>query len=662
MHEVIFQDVKVIWDDVRLTFSNAGYSRSYSLETPLLHTVEMKDSCGRIFAAESAEKFDFDLYGYAFQSEFKAWHLETVNAVIRKDLPFESDHILVTMRYFDDFSHTRLSREFYLYPGIAMYGMRNTVQLAVIPDHFFNSRPGLRQEYYDFMYKGKGKFRYEPIVETVHPAEGFKPVMAVEFAGHTDVHDRPVREHKISDDVTEYNGNLVFCEDEKGEGFMILQEAPPSTERREIETYDFRLTAQGDLLSAGWGINHDELVPGELIVSYRNAVGIYHSAEEKNELLKNYCRTRFNYGKERYGVVCNAWGCGKFGELLNPRFLADEVRGAAECGADSYQVDDRWQNGCLGDLCYMNKDVVLRDYWSINPDKVEGGSFDSLVALAKEQGIKLALWIAPSLTRRYEDYREFAELVLDFHRRYGFELFKIDGAFFSNYRAEQNFEKLLQTVSLESGRKIFCNLDVTAGMRGGYFKLLEYGNLFLENRYACHLWGTGYHPLRTLRNAWNLAKYVRLQYLQLEVPYCCDVNDEFYRSRNEVNPNVYSWDFWFAVSFFGNPLLWFAPSTVKQEHRALSAKMIALHKKYREEIFAGIISPVGDEPGAETLSGFVSRKNGRDEFISLFRGHACENSSFNYEGEWELLAGKAEFAQGRITLPEKAGYAILKRK
>ena len=659
MCEVTFQDVKVFWDEQQLTFSNGAYSRKYSLETPLLHTLEMRDGSGRLFAGETAEKFDADLYGYAYQSEFKAWRLETVNAVVRCELPFESDHILVTLRYFDDFSHTRMTREFYLYPGIAMYGVRNTLEMKVIPDYFFNSRPGLRREYADF----RGEFfKGEPVVETFHPAEGFKPIMTVEFAGHTDIHDRPVREHLIGKDATEFTGNLLFCEDEAGAGVMVLQEAPPSTERREIEPYDFRLTAAGDLLSVGWGLNHDELEPGTLFVSYRNAVGIYHDPVEKNELLKNYCRTRFNYGKEQYGVVCNAWGCGNFRDRISPGFLAAEVRGAANCGADSYQVDDEWQCGGLGDLCFRNKDVVLRDYWRINPERVENGSFDSLVQLARECGIKLALWMAPSLTKRYEDHREFTELVLDFHRRYGFDLFKIDGAFFSNYKAEQNFETMLRNIRLESNKKIFCNLDVTAGMRGGYFKLLEYGNLFLENRYACHGWGVGYHPLRTLRNAWNLAKYVRLQYLQLEVPYYGDVNDEAYVKRNEVNPNIYPWDYWFAISFFGNPLLWFAPSSLSAEDQALAAKMVGLHKKYREEIFAGIISPVGAEPGAGTLSGLVSRQQGRDEFMLLFRGHEAEESEFATDTQWELLAGNADFAPGKVILPEKTTYAILKRK
>lgn len=665
MNEVTFKDVKVLWDDKVLTFSNTMFSRSYSLETPQLHTLWMKDGAGREFVSETAEKFESDLYGYAGTGENRDWHLDTVNAAVCTDDPFESDHVLVTFRYIENFSHTRLTREFFLYPGIAMYGVRNKIQSPLVTNIFFNSRPGLREEYYDFSARHGvfDKFKNEPVVETLHPAEGFKPVMAVEFAGHTDVHDTPVREHRIeSGEPDVYSGNLLFCEDDKGCGIMILQEAPPSTERREIEPYDFRLSSKGDIVSIGWGVNQNELNHEEIFLSYRNAVGIYHDGREKDVLLKNYCRTRFNYGKEYYGVVCNAWGCGNFGKRLSPQFLADEVRAAAECAADSYQVDDQWQHGTLGDLGVKHKDVVLRDFWRINPEMVENGSFDSLMALARECGIKLALWIAPSFTKRYRDRREFEELVLDFHRRYGFELFKIDGAYFSSYRAEQDFEEMLKNINLASGRKIFFNLDVTSGMRGGYFKLLEYGNLFLENRYACHLWGMGYHPLRTLRNAWNLAKYVRLQYLQLEIPYCGDVNDEFYKSRNEINPNVYSWDFWFAVSFFGNPLLWFAPSTVKKEHRALAAKMIGLHKKYREEIFAGVISPVGEEPGGKSISGLVSRQGNQEKFMVLFRGHEAEEESFSSSAEWEILAGKAEFAPGKIILPEKASYVILKRK
>ena len=665
MKQCTFRDAKAVWDDKILTISNAGFSRTYSLETPLLHALELKDGSGKLFAVPAAAETDGDLYGYGYESQFKSWHLAECHAAVCERPEFEGGHLLVTLRYYDDFSHSLLTREFFIYPGVPMFGIRNSMKTPIIPDGRQLSRPGLKDEYWKFSLlhdPAAPRRTREPVVETLHPAEGFVPQLAVEFAGHTDVHDTPVREHAVVPGETEYNGNLFFCGEPGGAGIMLLQEAPPSTERRELEPYDFRLTPQGDLVSIGWGVNASELTPEETFFSYRNAVGIYHDSAEKDLLLKTYCRTRFNYGRERGGIVCNAWGCGRFGEKLSPAFLTAEVEAAAECGADSYQIDDQWEFGTLGDLSFRNKDIRIREFWSINPEKAENGSFDTLAETARRSGIELALWIAPSFNKRFSDWKEFADLILDFHRRFGFNLFKADGAYFSNYRAEQDFEKLLRTVRHESAGKVFFNLDVTAGMRGGFFKLLEYGNLFLENRYACHMWGLGYHPLRTLRNAWNLAKYVRLQYIQIEVPYPGDVNEKFYAMRHETDPRTYDWEFWFAVAFLGNPLLWFAPSLTRPEDRALPARMLALHRQYREQIFDSVISPVGDEPAADALSGLVARKDGRELFLILFRGHEAEKSTFAAEGDWEVLAGRAEFAPGTVTLPEKGGYAILKRK
>jgi hypothetical protein len=46
----------------------------------------------------------------------------------------------------------------------------------------------------------------------------------------------------------------------------------------------------------------------------------------------------------------------------------------------------------------------------------------------------------------------------------------------------------------------------------------------------------------------------------------------------------------------------------------------------------------------------------------LFRGHEAEESECATETQWELLAGNADFAPGKVILPEKTTYAILKRK
>ena len=45
----------------------------------------------------------------------------------------------------------------------------------------------------------------------------------------------------------------------------MLQEAPPSTERRDFEKHDFRITEDNILFSCGWGI-----APGELTQNNRS--------------------------------------------------------------------------------------------------------------------------------------------------------------------------------------------------------------------------------------------------------------------------------------------------------------------------------------------------------------------------------------------------------
>jgi len=292
-------------------------------------------------------------------------------------------------------------------------------------------------------------------------------------------------------------------------------------------------------------------------------------------------------------------------------------------------------------------------------------SFVPFVEYAKYAGIDLALWLAPSVMFDYRDHEEFSDMLIDFYNQYGFKFFKLDGARFNNYQTEQNFEKILEKTRRKSNKEIFFNLDVTANMRGGYFKFLNYGNLFLENRYvnrydiSCTI---SYHPELTLRNIWHLAKYVRLQSIQCEVPYIGDfvLKDEAEKGKN--SPDAYPLEFWFAVAFFCNPLMWFAPSTVKKEDRRIIARMNELHKKYREDIFTGVIMPVGDEPGPESLSGLVSETDGRAGFIALYRGINSAEDSFATDGEWDIIAGNAEFCDGKIIIPEKAGFAILKRR
>ena len=656
MKSIVFRDCFAEWDETTLTFGNRGFKRKIFFTEQSSHTAELTDGKGTKLAAENVSRIDCVLYDmYADATDARNWNVESITALEQIDLPFEGDHLAVSVVMTEQNSRTRLVRDFFIYPDLAMFGLRNRITQAVLPSGFINARKALRRDY----LLDSGSFDL-PILDTLHPADGFRVKRCIEFAGHTDVQDEPVREHVITSG-TEFSGNLLYCGNEEDTGFMILQEAPPSGERREYQEYDFALTQDQDLRSLCWGIIPGELELGKEYISYRNAIGIYHSEEEARWLLKRYLRTRFDYGKLRRGIVANAWGCGRFPALVSKQFLKDEVRASAKCGADYYQIDDHWQNGLFRDITVKNLAVQLNDYWSISPERLEDGSFDSLCRIAEESGVELALWIAPSSNLAYQDCEEFAELILNFYRQYNFRLFKIDGAYFSSYDAEQKFTRMLQIVRERSNREVFFNLDVTAGMRGGFFMLLEYGNLFLENRYLFA--GIGYHPERTLRSVWHLAEYTRLQSLQIEIPYPGDIKPEFYEKKGESSPDVYPWDYWMAVAFFGNPLLWFAPSLVPADQQDICRRMMELHKQYRDQIFACEIFPVGEVPTSRSLTGLAAKdETGTTQFLALYREKDAPCGRFKIDGAWTLIAGDAQLADGEIILDSAPGYAILKRR
>ena len=148
--------------------------------------------------------------------------------------------------------------------------------------------------------------------------------------------------------------------------------------------------------------------------------------------------------------------------------------------ADTYQNDDGYEMGKLEDMCVHNQPIDRR-FWEINPEKLPDG-FRPLLQVARDGGIALSLWFAPSATRAYEDWRESADVLLNFHRTYGICCFKLDGVIFGSYDAEENFGKMLKAIHEESEGRISVNLDVTNGLRGGLYKYAEYGAIFLENR------------------------------------------------------------------------------------------------------------------------------------------------------------------------------------
>jgi len=214
----------------------------------------------------------------------------------------------------------------------------------------------------------------------------------------------------------------------------------------------------------------------------------------------------------------------------------------------------------------------------------------------------------------------FVDLIGGLHRKFGIRMVKVDGVRLRTKEAEDNLEKMVRALRLESNGEILFDFDTTDGQRLGYFYFLEYGNIFLENRYACHNWGQVYHPELVLRNLWTLAGYVRPQTLQIEVTDYLNINRDYYESQGISHPDVYSPRYWAAVTLFANPLIWLAPSKLAPSIKTAYREIIALHLQYREGIFSGEIFPVGSKPDGGSLTGFQSHRfEDNSGFLVLYR-------------------------------------------
>lgn len=96
---------------------------------------------------------------------------------------------------------------------------------------------------------------------------------------------------------------------------------------------------------------------------------------------------------------------------------------------------------------------------------------------------------------------------------------------------------------METNHHVIFNLDATAGRRGGYHSMNEYGNIFLENRYTD--WGN-YYPYRTLRNLWQLSRYVPAEKMQVEFLNKWR-NADKYADNDIFAPKSYSFDYLLAL-------------------------------------------------------------------------------------------------------------------
>lgn len=446
---------------------------------------------------------------------------------------------------------------------------------------------------------------------------------AVEFFDYTDWNDNLVAERDfIPYRENGYRGNLLLADDlVTGSGFFLLKEAPCSSTQLHYPGYDFR-AEYGTFKVTGLGVSAGDVTPDGWTPVYGVVLGVFDGGKrEALTALHSYqrqarlCKATGAGGDEM--VMLNTWGDRSQDSRINEEFCLSELDRAARLGITVFQLDDGWQIGKSPNSKVAKgsfKDIWSnKDYWKPDSVKFPDG-LKPIVDKGRKLGIRIGLWYNPSVQNDFADWRKDAEAILGLWREYGITIFKIDGLQIPTKAAEQNLRSLFDLVQKESGGEVIFNLDATAGRRGGYNMFTEYGNIFMENRYTD--WGN-YYPFHTLRNLWQLSRYVPSQRLQVEFLNKWR-NADKYAPGDIFAPCNYSFDYIFATTIAGQPLAWMEASNLPEEAFE-TGKLIHRYTEIQEDIHKGTILPVGDEPSGRSWTGFQSIKDSRSGYFIIYR-------------------------------------------
>lgn len=445
-------------------------------------------------------------------------------------------------------------------------------------------------------------------------------ISSLEFFTRTDFTNELVAEKLVEQGYDK--GSLLFLTG-NDKGVFIIKESPCFTDQRKECPGNF-LIKEGNIKVLGTGIRPEEICDAGFKKSYSSIVGVFcGDFDDGISSLKQFQKTAYIIDAARQNILmANPWGDRKCLEHMCEDFVMRELKACIEMGITHYQIDDGWQKG--KSFKRMNKREKLeKDYWEIDSEKFPNG-FDNIVKFAHENEVILTLWFAPNFNRLYKEYLEEVEILKSFYTRYEICMFKIDGVKLRDKATEERIEYMLKTLRDETNGEIYFNLDITADPRSGYFMFGQYGNLFLENRYTA--WGN-YFPHLTLKNLWDLSRFVPAQRLQIEFLNKQKNMDRY--DNSELAPKNYSNEYLFAITMFANPLAWCEVSDLDESAKDDFKRMIVFYKKYREGIANGDIFPIGDRPGGYSFTGFQSHSVNFG-YVLVFREFATESEfTFN---------------------------------
>jgi len=501
-------------------------------------------------------------------------------------------------------------------------------------------------------------------------------VNAVQFYDITD------RTNTLTQEVSELafirestiKGNLLFATDElNGHGVFMLKESPSYAVQLAYPGFDFSVKI-GEIAVAGIGIYSSDLKANEWTRCYGVVSGVSSGGTlGKLKALRTYQQNiRIHQPGRDDMIMLNTWGDRSRDKRMGEEFALNEIKDAQRLGITHFQLDDGWQEG-RSPASFLPGGSFENiwdnpNYWRPDPKKFPKG-LAPVVEAGRKAGIEVCVWFNPSQDDSYAHWKDDANALIRLYKEYGIRTFKIDGVQITDKKSEINFRNLLDAVVSATDNQAVFNLDVTAGRRNGYHYFNEYGNIFLENRYTDF---SNYYPHWTLRNLWMLSKYLPAQNLQIEFLNSYR-NKDNYPTDDVLAPGKIPLEYEFAITMMAQPLAWMEASGLPEEGFSI-APAVKKYRQYQQDIHAGMIFPIGEEPTGLNWTGFQSM-NGDQGYLLVFRGYTDKDSAriktYLHEGvevRLDPVLGegkqvKAIVGQGgemQFTLPERHSYALYK--
>lgn len=442
-------------------------------------------------------------------------------------------------------------------------------------------------------------------------------------------------------------GNLFRLENRlTGAGLVFLKEAP-LPHARPVKT-DYDLLNRGDRFcfpGLGAGSEYERR-------SYPFTTLVYSGGNPGfTEALHSYQRRFRRYRPEKDEVIWHSiWGDRNRDGRVCEDFYRKEIKAAQALGIDFLYFIDGWQKGASANSVVAGgvweNQWAQDDYWEYNLKRFPNG-LKKLTDMARAAGFKVGMWYNPDKTNDYANWQRDVDVILKRVNDLGLSNVKLDGVAFCTKPGELNLLRIMHEVVQRTAGETAIEIDITAGVRTGYYQAMSYGFLFLENRYTD--WRK-YYPYTTLRNLWQLAKYVDPRRLRIEV-LNGQRNAHLY-PNDPLAPCHYRADYLFAVAMAANPMAWFEAGGLEEAFAADLRGIIAVYKSVRDALHRCFIYPIGGEPDGFSWSGFQAHDSeSGGGFIIVFRDNAPDdrgalavNHLLFSDYDFELLAGEGQNA------------------